>query len=238
MRQSCSPSSPAGISGSTWHPNALSGVPVGLLRADILGQKSPFEDTADNPAAVSRIEVCLDRAGAATTDVTLVTEEARSSFESGFGKVVIGGLTHDTLGFLAAAGAEVTDIAELHAFNLRRPRTRMPKGQFIISLAYLFGIDRTAYQRSALRHRKMAEGILEATFETNAVELLVSLSNCHSSLYATAGYPAITVPLGLRTNGMPVGVTLIGRPGADARLLEYAFAFEHATHLRAEPQTH
>ena len=32
--------------------------------------------------------------------------------------------------------------------------------------------------------------------------MLVSLSNLHSELYATAGYPAITVPLGLRATGL------------------------------------
>jgi amidase len=65
--------------------------------------------------------------------------------------------------------------------------------------------------------------------------MLVSVSNRHSSLYATAGYPAVTVPLGLRANGMPVGVTLIGRSGDDAGLLGYAFAFEQATRLRVDP---
>ena len=63
----------------------------------------------------------------------------------------------------------------------------------------------------------------------------------------TAGFPAITVPLGLRavgsiidplgiTNvGMPVGITFIGKPGDDARLLAFAYAFEQATNLRVLP---
>ena len=53
--------------------------------------------------------------------------------------------------------------------------------------------------------------------------------------YATANYPAITVPLGLRANGMPVGVTLIGKPGSEAKLLSYAYALEQATKLRVTP---
>lgn len=65
--------------------------------------------------------------------------------------------------------------------------------------------------------------------------MLASLSNLHSSLYATAGYPAVTVPLGLRASGMPTGVTLIARPGCDAALLGYAHAFELATRLRRPP---
>jgi hypothetical protein len=73
------------------------------------------------------------------------------------------------------------------------------------------------------------------------VQVLVSFENQHSTYYATAGYPAITVPLGLRTNGglaallgvradgVPAGLTFIGKPGQDARLLAYAYAFEQAS---------
>ena len=64
----------------------------------------------------------------------------------------------------------------------------------------------------------------------------MSLSNRHASLYAAAGCPAISLPLGLRTTGMPVGATLIGRPGSDARLLAYAHALEQATRLRVTPR--
>ena len=69
----------------------------------------------------------------------------------------------------------------------------------------------------------------------NNVAVLVSVNNYHSSLYATANYPAISVPLGLRANGMPVGVVLIGRPGEEAQLLAYAYALEQATNLRVGP---
>jgi len=75
----------------------------------------------------------------------------------------------------------------------------------------------------------------------------VSIDNSHSTFYATAGYPAITVPLGVRSGGgiamqlgldsagMPVGVTLIGKQGEDDELMGYAFAFEQASRYRTMP---
>jgi amidase len=216
-------------------PSGLEGVAVGVLREDILSQKTPFEDTSDNQAMVARIVAGLDDAGASAKDVVLAADVPMSTYESGFAKVVMGGLTHDTMGYLAGAGAPVASVAELHAFNLRKPRARMPKGQFFVSLAYLFDIDRATYEEAALEHRATASRILDATFDASGVEVLASISNRHSALYATAGYPAITVPLGLRSSGMPVGVTLIGRIDSDARLLGYAFAFEQATRLRVAP---
>ena len=84
---------------------------------------------------------------------------------------------------------------------------------------------------------ELAARILDATFAATSARALLSISNRHSSLYATAGYPAITVPVGLRKDGMPVGATLIGRAGSDAEQLGVAYAFESATKLRVPPPT-
>ena len=72
-------------------------------------------------------------------------------------------------------------------------------------------------------------------FDGTRTELLVSLSNRHSSVYATAGFPAVTVPAGMRSNGMPVGV-----PSVDAALAKAGIkldvggraAFRAAQHLQ------
>lgn len=215
--------------------DALRAVRVGVLRADILAQKSPFEDTTDNPAMLARIDAGLAAAGADPVDVVLAAERPLSEYESGFPKVVVGGVSHDTVAYLAAARTGIRTLADLHRFNRRHPRTRIPTGQFFLDLAMAFDIDRATYEHLALEYRTKATAILEATFAASGAALLVSLANLHSSLYATAGFPAITVPLGLRANGMPAGVTLIGRPGEDAALLAHAHAFEQATQLRVPP---
>ena len=52
---------------------------------------------------------------------------------------------------------------------------------------------------------------------------------------AVAGYPSITVPAGF-ANGLPVGVSFIGRAWSEATLIKLAFAYEQATRLRKPPQ--
>jgi aspartyl-tRNA(Asn)/glutamyl-tRNA(Gln) amidotransferase subunit A len=42
------------------------------------------------------------------------------------------------------------------------------------------------------------------------------------------GQPAATVPCGLASNGLPVGLQIVGRVGADALVLQAAAAFEEA----------
>lgn len=57
--------------------------------------------------------------------------------------------------------------------------------------------------------------------------------NCQLS--ASTGFPAISVPAGFTSDGLPVGVELLGRSFDDAKLVSYAYAYEQATHHRRAP---
>jgi amidase len=52
---------------------------------------------------------------------------------------------------------------------------------------------------------------------------------------AVAGYPTITVPAGF-AQGLPVGLTFIGREWSEPRLIALAYAYEQATKHRRPPQ--
>jgi amidase len=56
-----------------------------------------------------------------------------------------------------------------------------------------------------------------------------------STAAAVSGYPDITVPTG-DDQGLPIGITFIGRQWAEPKLISLAFAYEQATHLRVPPQ--
>jgi Asp-tRNA(Asn)/Glu-tRNA(Gln) amidotransferase A subunit family amidase len=50
------------------------------------------------------------------------------------------------------------------------------------------------------------------------------------------GFPAITVPMGFVRDGtLPVGLEMLGAEWSEARILELAYAYETATHLRRAP---
>ena len=55
-----------------------------------------------------------------------------------------------------------------------------------------------------------------------------------TSAPAVSGYPHVTLPAGF-DGVLPVGVSIIGPAGSDARMLAYAFAFEQATNHRRRP---
>ena len=59
----------------------------------------------------------------------------------------------------------------------------------------------------------------------------------NSQLVAPAtGMPAVTVPMGYSYDGLPAGLQILGRPYAEGRLIELAYAYEQATHHRLAPE--
>lgn len=51
-----------------------------------------------------------------------------------------------------------------------------------------------------------------------------------------SGLPAIQVPVGFTENGLPVGMTFIGRLFAETTLIRLSYAYEQATHRRLPPK--
>jgi amidase len=49
------------------------------------------------------------------------------------------------------------------------------------------------------------------------------------------GFPAMTVPAGFTTDGLPVGIEFMARPFAEATLFKFGYAYEQATHHRKPP---
>lgn len=218
--------------------NAMEGLAVGILRTSA----SESEPSATTTYWFDLIDQGLAKAKA-------VPHQIDTSFQNkpSLLPVLSLGLAVDTIDYFKTAGAPIQTVADLRAYHLAEPSSRIPRGQNIIDLATeILASIATAldapeselgpiYQEAALEARREAISLLKKTFQSHQVELLVSLGNTHSTLYATAGYPAITVPLGLDPEGRPNGVTFIGQPGQDARLLSFAYAFEQATRYRRPP---
>jgi amidase len=56
-------------------------------------------------------------------------------------------------------------------------------------------------------------------------------------LASVTGFPEITLPMGFSQQGVPLGLSLLGRPYSEARLIELAYAFEQATGHRRPPDS-
>ena len=59
-------------------------------------------------------------------------------------------------------------------------------------------------------------------------------SGMASTLPAVAGYPHLSVPMGL-VSGLPVGLSIIGPAWSEARVLAFGYAFEQKLGLQQAP---
>lgn len=60
-------------------------------------------------------------------------------------------------------------------------------------------------------------------------------SNCQLS--ATTGYPALSMPAGFTSDGLPIGMELLGQPWSEPTLLRVAYAYERLVAPRRPPKT-
>ncbi len=223
--------------------DALDGVTVGVLASQIVADP-------DNTPLLQGASASLAALGARLRPAVTVDTPVCCGNQS-FLPYLSAGIRHDMMGYVAARTRTVKTPEDLIAYNAADKPRRVPTGQWLLEILAPMsaGVSAADYAALAPRMRQAATEMLESAFKATGADLLVSFESTHSPVYATAGYPAITVPLGLRskgsvlpqggvsTVGMPAGITFIGKSGQDAKLLAYAYAFEQATNLRVTPSS-
>src|SRR6185503_10715613 len=158
--------------------------------------------------------------------------------------------------YLASLGpaAPIHSLADAIAFNEAHKDTVMPFfGQDTFIAAQKKGpLTDKAYKdaRAACLQHARKDG-LDAAFAKHKLDAIVassggpawlidpvngdSGSGGSSSLCAVAGYPNVTVPAGWAF-GLPLGISFMGLPWSEGKLLRYAYAFEQATKARRPPR--
>ena len=154
----------------------------------------------------------------------------------------------DLNAYLAAhPEAPLHSLEEIITFNEARKSEIMPIfGQEIFRMAQKKGsLEGKIYRRAREKSRSLARAGLESVLEEFKLDALITASNmpamlidpvrgdphqaiAFSSPAAVAGYPHVTVPAG-RVKGLPIGLSLVGWPWSEPRLLGLAYAFEQAS---------
>jgi amidase len=144
------------------------------------------------------------------------------------------GLREGVNAYLAATQAPARSLADVIEFNNEDPVRFAPWGQDRLRDCLLSPLAEKEAREIGRGNRQQAREYLGGLLDGDEVDALMGVDTLQSMIYPFAGFPAITVPAGAPW-GVPVGVTFIGRPKGDARLLGIAYAFEQATRLRVAP---
>ena len=142
--------------------------------------------------------------------------------------------------------APVRSLREIVDLNVVTPAV----GGFLSDLAAVTSLDTDAY-RAALEGRHRFRDAVVALMDEHRLDAIAypassspaaliggdqSPFDCGSAAYG--GLPAMVVPAGFTSDGLPIGLELIGRPFAEPTLIAIAAGYEaHTNHRRLPPTT-
>ena len=226
-------------------PQALKGARLGVVRGQC----------GKHPQVLALFETALEKlraAGAVIVDPVELPTLGKAGALAW--KAMLIELRMELNAYLEQRGGEVRSLAELIAFNEQHRAEEMPHfGQEFFEHAEQLGTPEIIAAGVAAREnaRRLAgpEGI-DAALQSHQLDALICPTNdpagpidlAHgdtdvrvaSTPAAVAGYPHLTVPLGL-VEGLPVGFSFMGTAHADARILALGHAFEQITQARRAP---
>jgi amidase len=150
-------------------------------------------------------------------------------------------------------GIAVRSLDDVIAFNDKNKDREMPWfGQDLFIKAQAKGpLTDEAYVKAAEKSRRLARAGIDDVMAQHKLDAIVaptgspawltdhvngdSFQGSSSSPAAVAGYPSITVPMGLAM-GLPVGISFVGTAWSEGKLLRLAYAYEQGTRHRKAPR--
>lgn len=155
--------------------------------------------------------------------------------------------------YLSAANGKVKSLADVIAFNKQNEAKAMPffkqetlelaqaKGD-LNSKEYLDAIKKTSTGTKKAIDKILTDNKLDAIIgPTNGPAVCIDLVNgdydngfSFSSPAAMAGYPHITVPMGL-LHGLPIGLSFFSTAYKEGDIIKLGYAYEQASNKRAKP---
>lgn len=227
------------------NPDGLKGVRIGVMRQD-----AGFDDEVD--ALFERAIETLRSQGAIVVDPANIPTHGK--FDADEQTVLLYEFKDGLNRYLANRGATPRTLAELIAYNIREKDREMPffAQELFVSAQAKGSLSSPEYVEAHERAKRLAgaDGI-DAALQKDHLDALIAptmgaawttdwingdhfLGGATSTAPAVAGYPHITVPMGL-IHGLPVGLSLIAGAWSEPKLIAYAYAFEQATHARQPP---
>lgn len=234
---------------ATLDANALRGARIGVARKRFFGY-SWITDKIVNEAIDA-----MKKLGATIVDPADITTAGK--YNDAETEVLLYDFKADLNAYLAelGPGAQVRTLADIIAFNDAHADKEMPyfhqeqmlaaqaKGpltspKYLAALAKCHRLSRTEGIDATMTRHKLDAIIAPTGGPPSPIDLVNGDGGSggeSTTPAAVAGYPAVTVPAGYAF-GLPVGVSFMGRPFSEAKLLSLAYSYEQATKVRRPPE--
>lgn len=156
--------------------------------------------------------------------------------------------------YLSQTNAGVQSLQDVIDFNIRNDSAAMPffKQEILESSQEKGDLDSKDYKEALSRLRSTTRSAIDSLLKDNELSCICGPANGPSwcidlingdsftgygmySPAAVAGYPSITVPMGMVFD-LPIGLTFLGTAFAEPELITVAYGYEQSSKKRVPPQ--
>ncbi|WP_434793370.1 Glutamyl-tRNA(Gln) amidotransferase subunit A [Terrisporobacter petrolearius] len=202
--------------------NSINGVKVAVIK--------PSSPRKEENEILDRVTKELENMGAVVTKTAFSKEVT----DIDMSKALEVGFKYDINKYLKIAKVQgINNLNDIVEFNKKDLDNRAPYGQELLEKSLEDKTTIEEYEKLINNNREKAGKEIDDVLKN--ADVIVSLSNQISQVYAPAGYPALTVPAGYKSTGEPIGVTFVGSKFQEGKLIKIANVYEDNTKHRKEP---
>ena len=208
--------------------NAIAGKPLVSLKLDkdsLKGKTVGLADAGDKDKRQA-IEKQLQALHVKVVDVSINEEGIQT------GNILTQSFKKEFEDFARKQNLPIKKLKDLIAFNKKDPDRRIKYGQSDLEEAEKVKVPDTAMVEKSI---KTADNILKKLFLKHKLDAIVFVDSDGVDTTAAAGYPELTIPMGMSRDKIPTGATFVTRKGQDGTLLNYGFSFETKVKGRVNP---
>lgn len=208
----------------------LDGMRIGVNEAHM----DEIDDFAPHAEALTAFDRLLDALRACGAQIVPVRGIGREKL---IGQIMINEFKRGVDAYLAksAGPTQMRSLADIVAYNRRNERSALRYGQTLLELA-LYGSSGTMTEPAypeALARREEAIREADAAFDDAGVDVILCKAFTNAAPFT--GFPCMSIPLGKRRDGLPIGSYWMARRFGEAALLRAAYAAEQALGLDMRP---
>ena len=127
----------------------------------------------------------------------------------------------------------VTDIVE---FNNKDTLTHAPYGQYIFNEIKEDKVSDSELEQMKINTKSQATNYLNKIMTSNDFDIFISVDNSMAGIAAAAHFPALTIPMGYRSDGQPSNITFISKSKNEQLLYNIAYRYENQSKRRVAPK--
>ena len=127
----------------------------------------------------------------------------------------------------------VTDIVE---FNNKDTLTHAPYGQYIFNEIKEDKVSDSELEQMKINTKSQATNYLNKIMTNNDFDIFISVDNSMAGIAAAAHFPALTIPMGYRSDGQPSNITFIAKSKNEQLLYNIAYIYENQSKRRVAPK--